>query len=257
MNDGTRICSCDLKKGLCAIQFNNTTIGQALDQAMALLNKQERSTIFFINLDGLYKAHKDEEYSQVLASATLTLPDGIGLKLISRLSGIIMKDNCNGTDFSPRFMEMASAQGYRIFFLGGKEGVAEKAAEKISTRIKGIQIVGHHCGFFENDEEIIKKINSSRADILFVAMGVPAQEKWITRNRDSLDPKICLGVGALLDYLSERIPRAPKIFRRLHLEWFWRIFIEPRRMFKRYFIDGLGFLFYFIWLKIKQPHNKP
>jgi N-acetylglucosaminyldiphosphoundecaprenol N-acetyl-beta-D-mannosaminyltransferase len=168
----------------------------------------------------------------------LVLPDGVGLKIISWIFGGKIKENCNGTDFSPKLMEEAAKEGYKIFLLGSKDGIAQKASENIKKTIPNLKIVGTSSGYFNNDEEVIQKINTSGADILFVAMGVPLQEKWIARNRDRLNPKLCLGVGALFDYLSGSTPRAPLPMRRMHLEWLWRIFIEPKRMFKRYIIDG-------------------
>ena len=172
-------------------------------------------------------------------SADLVLPDGIGLKLATRILGGKMEEDCNGTDISPLLMQKAAEEGYKIYFLGAKEKIAEKAAENTRKQIPRIQIVGTHHGFFNNDKEVIKKINDSGADILFVAMGVPLQEKWIAKHRRELNPRLCLGVGALFDYLSGRIPRAPLFMRKMHLEWLWRIFIEPKRMFKRYIVDGM------------------
>ncbi|MCK5215260.1 MAG: WecB/TagA/CpsF family glycosyltransferase, partial [Candidatus Omnitrophica bacterium] len=113
-----------------------------------------------------------------------------------------------------------------------------------------IQIVGTHHGYVEEDEAVIDQINESGAEVLFVAMGVPIQEKWIHRNRDRLNPRLCLGVGALFDYLSGTIPRAPGIVRCLRLEWLWRCFVDPRRMIKRYFIDDTGFLIRLVFHRI-------
>jgi len=220
------------------IQYNNFSVEEALKQSALLLNQEGKDSIFFLNSDCLYKTQYDKEYRDILNSADLVLPDGVGLKIISWIFGEKMKENCNGTDFSPRFMEETAKKGYKIFLLGSKDGIAQRAGENIKRSIPNINIVGTHPGYFSNDKEVVQKINASGADILFVAMGVPLQEKWIARNRDKLNPKLCLGVGALLDYLSGNIRRAPLFMRRMHLEWLWRIFIEPKRMFKRYIIDG-------------------
>jgi N-acetylglucosaminyldiphosphoundecaprenol N-acetyl-beta-D-mannosaminyltransferase len=233
------------------VNYDNITLAEALDRACSLLRDNNKSNIFFLNADCLYKAQKDSSYREILNSADLVLPDGIGLRLATKMLGGRMKDNCNGTDFSPLFMQRAAKEGYKIFFLGGKDGVAEKAAENIRKKIPGIQIVGVHFGYFDNDGLLINTINNSRADILFVSLGVPFQEKWIYKNRNALNPKVCLGVGALLDYLSERIARAPKLMRAVHLEWLWRIGVEPKRMFKRYIIDGLKFF----GIILKQKYN--
>ena len=227
-------------------------IKESLDKIGVFLRTDTKHTLFFLNADCLRQTQRDRHYLNILNSADLVLSDGIGLRFATWLFGGRMKDNCNGTDLSPLIMKEAAKQGLRVFFLGGKEGIAEKAADNIKNKVSGIQIVGVHSGYFEDDDEVINKINLSGADILFVAMGVPLQEKWITKNRDKLNSKLCLGVGALFDYLSEHIRRAPKIMINLHLEWLWRIFIEPRRMFKRYILDGLGFFIYLIFYRIKQ-----
>lgn len=238
--------------GILNVKYDNVTKTVALEKALSLLKQSNKSNIFFLNADCLYQAQNDAEYRDILNSADLVLPDGMGLKLATKLLGNKMKDNCNGSDFSPLLMARAAEEGYKIFFLGGRKGVAEKAAENIQNKIPGIQIVGTHSGHFDDDKEIINKINNSGADILFAAMGVPLQEKWIHKNRDKLNLKLCLGVGALLDYLSGRIRRAPKILRTIYMEWAWRILMEPKRLWKRYLIDDTKIF----WLIFKQKYTK-
>lgn len=220
------------------VKYDSISLNSAIEKTIWLLKNRQKSNLFFLNSDCLYKAQKDAEYQDILNSADLVLPDGIGLKIACKIFCQNIKDNCNGTDFSPLLIERAAKEGIKIFFLGGRDGIAEKAAEGIRKQISGVQIVGTNPGYFSDTEEVIRKINNSCADILFVAMGVPLQEKLIYKNRDKLNPKLCLGVGALFDYLSGGIPRSPILMRKIHLEWLWRIFIEPRRMFKRYIIDG-------------------
>jgi exopolysaccharide biosynthesis WecB/TagA/CpsF family protein len=204
-----------------------------------------------LNADCLRIALSDKGYADILKKTSLVLPDGIGLKLATALFGGKMVANCNGTDLSPALMTKATAEDLKIFFLGGREGVAAAAAENAAKKISGIRITGTENGFFKDDASVIEKINRSGADILFVAMGVPIQEKWIDRNRGCLNPKLCLGVGALFDYMSGRVIRAPKFMRALRLEWLWRVLIEPRRMFKRYLVDGIGFFLYLFYSRIK------
>ncbi|MFC1645698.1 WecB/TagA/CpsF family glycosyltransferase [Candidatus Omnitrophota bacterium] len=233
------------------VNYDNITSVDALDKALFLLENNNKSNIFFLNADCLYIAQRDGQYRDILNSADLVLPDGIGLKLATRLSGSKMQDNCNGSDFSPLLMARATGQGYKIFLLGGRQGIAERAARNIQEKIPQVQVAGTHSGYFDNEKEVIDKINGSGADILFVAMGVPLQEKWICRNRDRINPKLCLGVGALLDYLSGNIRRAPKIFRAIHMEWAWRIFIEPKRLWRRYLVNDIKIF----WLVLKQRYS--
>ena len=229
------------------IKYNDLNFKSAVKSSLLLLAENGKASIYFLNADCLYKAQRDQEYRDALSSADLVFPDGIGLKLATKMLGGRMEEDCNGTDFSPLLMQKAAEERYKIYFLGSKEEIAEKAAENTRKQIPGIQIVGTQHGFFNNNKEVIKKINDSGADILFVAMGVPLQEKWIAKHRGELTPRLCLGVGALFDYLSGKIPRAPLFMRKMHLEWLWRIFIEPKRMFKRYIIDGARLF----WIVIK------
>jgi N-acetylglucosaminyldiphosphoundecaprenol N-acetyl-beta-D-mannosaminyltransferase len=233
------------------VKYHNVSFAQAVESAGHLFTQERKSVIFFLNLDCLSKAVKDPEYRNILNDATLVLPDGVGLKVATRLFGGMMRENCNGTDISPVLMKAAAKEGWPIYFLGGKEGVAQRAAENVRNFIPGIKIVGSHSGYFSDEEKVIKAINDSGAAMLFVAFGAPLQEKWIARNRQKLNPKVCLGVGALLDYMSGEILRAPRTMQMLHLEWLWRVFIDPKRMFQRYIINGFGFMFYLTFMACK------
>ena len=237
---------------LLGINYTNVTLTDALAIALTSLTNNKKSNIYFLNSDCLLKTQHDQEYCNIINPTNLILPDGVGIRFATWLFGGKMKGNCNGTDFSPLLMKKAAEKGYKIFFLGAKEGIAQKAAENVKKSIPGIHIVGTHSGYLNNDEEAVKMINDSQADILFVAMGVPIQEKWIARNRDKLSPRLCLGVGALFDYLSGNSPRAPKIIRILYLEWLWRVIVEPKRLFKRYLVDGVGFFCWLVGYRIKQ-----
>ena len=232
------------------VRYHNLTRRSALNRALSLADGSEKNQIFFLNLDCLYNALNDADYRQALSSSSLTLPDGIGIKLATRLFGGRMKENLNGTDFSPLLMSELTERGHKIYLLGGKEGVAKAAADVLRERIPAIQIVGAESGFFEGDDAV-QSINQSGATVLFVGMGVPKQEKWIMQNREKLKPQLCLGVGALFDWISGAQMRSPLVFRRLNLEWFWRVLIEPRRMFKRYIVRDLPFLMVLLFSRSK------
>lgn len=236
---------------------DNPSFEEALERAAAFLREPEKKEIFFLNIDCLYRATEDAEYRDCVNSASFVLPDGIGLKLAARFSGHRLKANCNGTDFSPELMRHAAEKGYRVFFLGGLEGIAAQAAENMKKKLPSLQIAGTHPGYFDSDEKIADLINRSGAQILLVAMGVPLQEKWIRRNRARLEARLCLGVGALLDFWSGRVPRAPRWVRACRLEWSWRLMIEPRRLFKRYFTDGSWLLGQALRGKFSERSRQP
>jgi N-acetylglucosaminyldiphosphoundecaprenol N-acetyl-beta-D-mannosaminyltransferase len=235
---------------LLGIEYDNLTVKEALEAIIGLIEARQKANVFFLNADCLYKAQKDQEYRKVLKAASLLLSDGIGLRLATRIFGGSMRGNCNGTDLSPQILEEAAKRNWKVFFLGGKDGVAKKAAENIQLKLPALNVVGAGSGYFENDKEVINIINDAAPDIVFVAMGAPLQEKWIFRNRAFINTRLCLGVGAFLDYLSGDIPRAPQWMRQGHIEWLWRIFIDPKRMFKRYVIDGFCFMIYVLYIRL-------
>ena len=229
---------------LLGVNYDNISVDEALAQILGLAAGDRKANVFFLNADCLYKAQKDDQYRAILQSADLVLPDGIGIKLATKIFGGQLKADCNGTDLSPKIIQRTSKLDLKLYFLGGKVGVAEKAVIQARQMFPNVNIVGNASGYIPDLDSAIAQINSSEADILFVAMGVPLQEKWIVQNRSKLNVKLCLGVGAFLDYLSGTIPRAPSWMRQIHMEWFWRIFIDPKRMFKRYMIDGFCFVLF-------------
>lgn len=227
---------------LADVMYNNMTVAEALEYCLELIESGCKAEIFFLNADCLRIAQKDLVYRSILNSASLVLPDGIGLRIATRVYGDSMRENCNGTDFSPRLMKELATRGKTCFFLGSKEGVAAKAAKNAEAKIPGLRIVGTHNGYFQDDDAVVDLINRSGADVLFVAMGAPLQEKWISRNRDKIKAGLILGVGALFDYLSGNVRRAPIALQRAGMEWAWRILWEPKRLFRRYVLHGIPFM---------------
>ncbi|HHY13222.1 MAG TPA: WecB/TagA/CpsF family glycosyltransferase, partial [Thermoanaerobacterales bacterium] len=121
---------------------------------------------------------------------------------------------------------------YRIYLLGSKPGIAKLASAKIKEKYPGIKIEGYHHGYFsiDDEEKIIKDINYKKPDFLFVGLGAPRQEKWIFENLEHLDVKVCMGIGGSIDIFAGKVKRAPLIFQKLGLEWFYRLIKEPRRI---------------------------
>lgn len=200
--------------------------------------------IFFANAHSCNVAQKDIEFLNALGAADLVLPDGIGLKIAGKVIGHPIKANLNGTDLLPKVLSVAAENNLRIFFLGGEPGVAEEAKKQLINRIPQLRIVGVHHGFFTHAEHanVIKEINRSKAELLLVGLGVPFQEKWIWQFRNEIDAKLLFGVGAFLDFSAGRFTRAPLMFRNFGIEWLFRLYQEPRRLFARYVFGNITFL---------------
>ncbi|MBE2294248.1 MAG: WecB/TagA/CpsF family glycosyltransferase [Phycisphaerales bacterium] len=241
----------------------NTTMTEAVDwiavratQAPNLCSteKQEKALLAFVNPDCLNIAYTHDRYRSVLQQAARVLPDGIGIKVGCRIRGLGLAANVNGTDLFPRLCERAARDGFSLFLLGARPGIAEQVAKNMQARYPGLRIAGLQHGYFEPDEEdaIMARINTSGAGVLLVAFGVPRQELWLADHQAILRPPVCMGVGGLFDFYSGRIPRAPLWLREIGLEWTWRLIQEPGRMWRRYLLGNPLFL-YRVW---KQDRGK-
>jgi exopolysaccharide biosynthesis WecB/TagA/CpsF family protein len=199
-------------------------------------------TLCFLNAHCFNVAQDEPEYASALTQASLVLNDGIGIKLMSLLARVPIRENLNGTDLIPELLIVAAAAGAPVYLLGGKAGVAERAADALIQRIPGLRIAGCHSGFFTAAEEtaLVASISRSGARMLVVGMGVPRQELWSDRHRTNLhNVQLIVSGGAILDFLSGAVPRAPTWMRQLRLEWLFRLWLEPRRMWRRYILGSV------------------
>ena len=218
---------------------------ELLSRLAADLKQRRQSAIFTPNSQMLLAASKDRELRKLLNSSELNIPDGVGVRLAARLRGVRL-ESMSGIDIAEELLSVAASKGYRVFFLGAKRGVAEKAAENMHVCYPTLQICGMHHGYFDKsgaeNAAVLKKIRTSSPDILFVCFGFPAQETWIADNLASLPSvKLAMGLGGILDVWSGNLCRAPLIFQKAGLEWLWRTLLEPRRA--RIFVDIPRFLF--------------
>lgn len=206
--------------------------------------------VTFCNAHTANLAGRDRELQAALEDA-LVLNDGVGVDIASRLIfGARFPENLNGTDFTPQVLASARP-GTKLFLLGGAAGVAEAAARNIRAQFPHVEVAGTMNGYFEDDQsdQIVTTIRNSGADLLLVGMGQPRQETWVARHIETLAmPAMC--VGALLDFLAERVPRAPAAVRRLRFEWAFRLMSEPRRLWRRYLLGNATFLSRTLWQHI-------
>jgi N-acetylglucosaminyldiphosphoundecaprenol N-acetyl-beta-D-mannosaminyltransferase len=233
------------KLNFLGVSMDNLTMAEASASIVAMAAHSEASQISFVNADCVNIAFVDDHYKAVLAASKLVLADGIGIRIAGSILNQNVRENINGTDMLP-FLCSAAEQGeVSIYLLGGRSGVPEGAAAWIAQRYPQLRIAGCRNGYFSQEEEpgVLEAVRSSGADILLVALGAPRQEKWIAAHKDQLGAKVCIGVGGLLDFYSGRIPRAPVWIRELGMEWVYRFWQEPRRMWRRYFVGNAVFLY--------------
>ncbi|MGJ3237457.1 MAG: WecB/TagA/CpsF family glycosyltransferase [Anaerolineae bacterium] len=187
-----------------------------------------------INPEFMMMAQHDPIFANILRRADLCVPDGVGVLWASRYLGDPIKQRVTGSDGVPRIAEEAAARGWKLFLLGAGAGIAEQTAQILSKQYEGLQVVGTYAGSPSAEEEadIVARINASGADILLVAYGAPKQEKWIARNIPRLRVKMVMGVGGTFDFIVGKVPRAPQWMRDYHLEWLYRLYKEPRRIWR-------------------------
>lgn len=216
-----------------------------------LLGDKYRS-LYFINAHCYNVSKIDDVYRKSLIKSDLVLNDGIGMKIGLRLFNIKEKENMNGTDFIPKLLEAAIGLGSKIYLLGSKEEVIKEVEVKLRNKFPKCNIVGYHSGYFDNDEEIVNDINKSKAELLIVGMGVPLQEKWLYLNSQKLsNVKLSVAGGAIFDFMSNKVRRAPKIIRKLKMEWIFRLLLEPKRLWRRYLIGNFKFVYYIVKGRIR------
>ena len=217
------------------INFDNVNMEEAVTLAENALNKKRLTSVFTPNAEIAQLAAESPEMRGLLRRADILLPDGAGIVLASEILKTPLKEKVAGVDFGDRVLALAAQKSYPVFFLGGKPGIAKLAAKKKKEQYPALSVVGGQDGYFKKEgienDAVVKKINESGAAILFVCLGAPAQEKWIDRNKDRLfSVKLAIGLGGTLDVYAGIVRRAPKIFIRTRLEWFYRLLKEPRRM---------------------------
>jgi len=219
-----------------------------------LIGSKRKKTFFYVNAYCLNIANRDEKYKRILQKAFLVYPGGFGPVLASKILGQPLPERTPTPDFIFDVLAIAKERKWSIYLLGGEEHVAKKASEKLKEKFPNLLIVGYHSGHFTKREEkvIIGQLNSKKPTILLVGMGTPRQEKWIAENIDNVDAKVFWAVGALFDFISGRLKRAPFWMQRMGLEWLFRLFQEPTRLWKRYLLGNIEF----IYLVLKEALRK-
>lgn len=237
---------------LLGLSITNITKEEALDRIDA--TTEGLHTMHFVNAHCINVAAKDAEYHAILANADALFADGSGIRLAGSTLGCPIVDNVNGTDLFPLLCSRFAKTGKRLFLLGSAPGVAEKAARWAEEYTGSSIIAGTYHGYFKTGEEssVIEAINASGAELLLVALGVPRQEKWIASVRSLLQVPLCMGVGALFDFYSGTVSRAPLWMRKIGLEWVWRLLLEPGRMWRRYIVGNVVFIVRLMKLRIRQ-----
>jgi len=204
------------------------------------LSKGEIVSVNFLNAHCFNIAQKLEE-------STFLLNDGVGVDIAGKLIGVHFKENLNGTDLIPQMLEYFARSGMSVFCFGASKEVIEKAVQNIEASHPDLSVVGYCDGYEDDAERVINQINQSQADAVILGLGVPRQELWVANNGVRLrSARVLVSGGAIFDFISGNVMRAPLFIRHIKLEWLFRLAQEPVRLFSRYVLGTFVFLYYVI-----------
>lgn len=219
------------------VYFDNITMEETMEKVAQMIASDGLSYMFTPNSEIVQDCIENNTLYKVINSASLIIPDGIGVVYASKVLGTPLKERVPGCEVAEKIIEYAASTGDGVFFFGGGKKTAEKdavsavAAEKMKEKYPGLNIVGTRDGYFAKEEvpSIIEEINASGAKILFVCLGAPKQEKWIYDNRKALRVNFAAGLGGTLDVFAGIAKRAPEFYLKTNLEWLYRLLHTPAR----------------------------
>lgn len=233
------------KQPLLNTYVNSLTMDETIGAIEAWIEERQKAYVVAVNVDVIMKIEEDPYLKQITDEASMVLVDGKPLMWIADLHKHPVKEKISGSDLVPRLCRTAAEKGYSLFILGGKDGIAEQAADRLREKYPNIQVVGAYAppfGFEEDPAEldrINEMISQARPDLLITCFGCPKQEKFIYENWQKYDATVSVCAGATVDFLAGNVRRAPKWMSDHGLEWLYRFFQEPKRLFKRYFVDDV------------------
>jgi N-acetylglucosaminyldiphosphoundecaprenol N-acetyl-beta-D-mannosaminyltransferase len=228
---------------------NLFTLASALETIETFIQNHdgECRQVVATGFHGLWEAHKDPTIYRALNSADMWVADGISPVLIARLKGIAKRRRIPGPELMEAFLELANQKGYSSYFYGDTEATLKRLKHRLESKYPGHKICGLYSPPFrpltrEEDQAIVDMINAAAPDVLWVGLGTPKQDVWISEHRDVLNAKVAIGIGAAMRFHAGVVRRAPNVIGGMGLEWLWRFAMEPRKLWRRDLIDGPQFL---------------
>lgn len=219
------------------------TLEETVDRVETVIRDRQPRQLSPVNVDVLVHRHRDPGYAALLDECDHLIADGWPVVAASRLLGRPLPERVATPDLFDRLLQRGDERGWRVYLLGARRSVVERAAARITSDHPGLKVAGWRDGYWTDGEEadVVKAIRDAHPDILFVGISSPRKERFVSRWRDHMNVPLSMGVGGVFDIVAGETRRAPRWLQRLGLEWFYRFLQEPRRMFRRYFIDDLYF----------------
>lgn len=222
------------------VHVNKYTMNEATQKAASLMESDSLSMIFTPNSEIILYASNNEEFTAVLNSADMIIPDGIGVVYGAKILGSPIKERVAGYDLVCNLFPVMAKKGQSVYLLGAKPGVAETAAQNLVKKYPGLVIAGTHDGYFKDDNEVIEDINRAKPDFLMVCLGFPKQENWIYENRERINAKLAIGAGGCLDVFAGTVQRAPEFYCKHGIEWLYRLVKQPSRFVRMLALPKFG-----------------
>ncbi len=219
-----------MRVNILGVGFDNITMEQAVAECVRLMATEGAHYVVTPNPEIVEACREDGEAAKAVNGADIVVADGIGIIYGAKLLGTPLKEKIAGIELAGRLMEEMAARGKSLFLLGAKPGVAEEAARRLADRYHGLRIAGVHDGYFQEDAPVAEEIRAAGADVVFVCLGAPKQEKWMAAWGEKTGARLLLGLGGCLDVFSGTVRRAPEIFLKLELEWLHRLITHPTRV---------------------------
>ena len=240
---------------LMGCEIDNLSMEETLGKVEAFIQSGQPHQHVVVNVDKLVKASRDEELRRIINECALVNVDGMPVVWASRLLGKPLKERVAGVDLFEALMRRAGDKGWRVFLLGAREEGVQAVRDTSQRKYPKLVIAGCRNGYWNGEQEeaqVVEQIRDSRADLLFVAISSPKKEQFLGRYQAEMKIPFAMGVGGTFDVAIGRVKRAPVWMQKTGLEWFYRFLQEPRRMFRRYFIEDMAF----IWLFIKEAARR-
>ncbi len=230
------------------LRVSAVDMSMALDTISGWIENQEHHYVCVTGVHGVMESQKDSKLMSIHNRAGMVTPDGMPLVWLSRKQGHSHVERVYGPDLMLEVCQRSLETGWRHFFYGGAEGVADLLAERLGERFPGLEVAGTYCPPFrpltpEEDADVIRRIDESGADIVWVGLSTPKQERWMAEHTAKVGAPVQIGVGAAFDFHAGLKKQSPRWMQRCGLEWLFRMITEPRRLGPRYLINNPSFIY--------------
>ncbi len=246
-----------MKIDILGVLVDHVDMSEALRRCHSFLEEDKVHTVFTPNSEIIMTAYQDTDFCQTLNAGDLIIADGIGIVYASKILKAPLPERVAGFDLASKLIDSAKDGNRSLYFFGGKPGVAELAIQNLTEKYPALNIAGYSDGYFdaEKEKQIIADIQAKQPDILFVCLGAPKQEKWITAHKDELGAKLILGVGGSLDVWAGTVERAPEKYQKAGLEWFYRLKKQPSRFVRMLALPKFGLTVLFKGKRVKKGNR--